>query len=172
MALPTSGYFYPAILDFLNNLLTNGKYMHDPKEFNDGDTSFARMEELDEELETNIIPDDKDLEVEEEMKLTNKEEEWLEELKRKVTEWKANRSSFASDGSGVENAILHIKDDFDQEDVKLFHRFQLVVKRPSVFMRQEFGKLMRKRLREFDAQRDTTAYRLAKILESLSPKED
>lgn len=144
--------------------------MHDQKGTLGG-SSLERMEELGEDMETDIEPDKEDLAIEEEMKLTGEQEKWLEELKRAVKEWKANRSSFAGAGSGVEDAILHIKDDFTEEDVKLFHRYQLSVKRPSAFMRQELGKLLRPRLRQTD-KFDTTAYRLAKILESLSPKED
>ncbi len=121
-----------------------------------------------EEAEEEILPDEKDMEVEKEMELTGKEEEWLEHLQRDLKDWKANRSSQPVE---AQDAILHMREEeLDQDDIALYHAWQQVQKSPSPYFRQKFGKLLRHRLEEFDGKRDTTAYRLAKTLRTMQPE--
>lgn len=121
-----------------------------------------------EEAEEEILPDEKDMEVEKEMELTGKEEEWLEHLQRDLKDWKAARSSQPVE---AQDAILHMRaEELDQEDITLYHAWQQVKKSPSPYFRQKFGKLLRHRLEEFDGKRETTAYRLAKTLRAMQPE--
>ncbi|MFA6042055.1 MAG: hypothetical protein WCV85_01970 [Patescibacteria group bacterium] len=140
--------------------------MHDPKEFT-AEESLSHVEAI-EEAEEELPPDEKDLELEKEMELTGKEQEWEEHLLHDLKDWKAARSSQPVE---AQDAILHMKAKFDRDDIVLYHAWQQVKKSPSPYFRQKFGKLLRHRLEKFDDKRDSNEYRLAKTLRAMQPEE-
>ncbi|MDP2790075.1 MAG: hypothetical protein Q8O51_03025 [bacterium] len=125
--------------------------------------------EMEDEFEVQAEPTAEDLQVEEEMKLTGSEEKWLQDLKLRVKEWKASRSTYPH---GAQDAIGKIHaEDFDGVDVRLYHVFQQLQKSPSPYFKQRFGRLLRKQVRDTQNDTESTGYQLTKILDALSSAE-
>lgn len=125
--------------------------------------------ETEDEFEEQVEPTAEDLQVEEELQLTGNEEKWLQDLKLRVKEWKASRSTYPH---GAQDAMGKIHaEDFGPEDIRLYHAFQQVQKSPSQFFKQKFGRLLRKQERDTRNDIASTGYQLAKILDVLSSAE-
>lgn len=125
--------------------------------------------ELEDEVEVQVEPTPEDLQIEEEMKLTGSEEKWLQDLKLRVKEWKASRSTYPH---GAQGAIGKIHaENFDGVDVRLYHVFQQLQKSPSPYFKQRFGRLLRKQVRDTQNDTESTGYQLTKILDALANTE-
>ncbi|MEK7518673.1 MAG: hypothetical protein AAB424_00925 [Patescibacteria group bacterium] len=125
--------------------------------------------EKEDEVEVQVEPTAEDLQVEEEMKLTGSEEKWLQDLKLRVKEWKASKSTYPHD---AQDAMGNIHaEDFDGVDVRLYHVFQQLQKSPSPYFKQRFGRLLRKQVRDTQNNTESTGYQLTKILDALANAE-
>lgn len=127
-------------------------------------------EEIEKKAEEEIPPENDDLAIEEEMKLTGEEEKWKEKLLHEIKDWKNNASNYALE---IQKYIKDLKpEELAPEDIELFHAFSQVQEHPTPYFRQKFGRLVRRQIRESHGDYESAAYQLGKILESLSQPEE
>lgn len=126
--------------------------------------------ELEDETEEPVEKTDADAQVEEEERLTVPEQRWLDELERRIKDWKHDTSK---QPFNARNAIRKLKiDDLSADDIELFRLFRCLQKTPnSGYFKQKFGQTLRKQQRDTRGDANATSYQFTKVLDALQKAE-
>lgn len=138
------------------------------KEHDETPNAVLRAELMD-ELEGEVEPTPEEQALEAEVELTLPEQRWLEDLELRAKEWKHDTSK---QPFKAQEAIrgMHVED-FEQPDIALFHAYQQVQKKPSLYFTKKFGRLLRARIKDTQNDYTSTGYKLTKVLSALSEAE-